>query len=95
MPAMNLPEFENYTDEKLEAARVAIAAVQEQRQRLAVIPSQIANLAKSYVDGGGDVADLSVHVTTDASPAVDPPVIEDPDETPEDDEPEDDETDPS
>lgn len=57
---MNLPDFTNYTDEKLDAARVAILTEQERRANLAAIPGQMQQLAQQYVDGGGDLADLSL-----------------------------------
>lgn len=68
---MNLPDFTNYSDEKLDAARVAVLTEQERRARIATIPGQLQQLAQQYVDGGGDLADL----TLEPPP---PPVVEDP-----------------
>lgn len=54
---MNLQDL---TDEELDQHRQAVLAEQERRQALATIPEQIAELAKKYVDGGGDPGNLSL-----------------------------------
>lgn len=60
---MTLPAFENYDDDKLEAARLAVLTEQERRQRLAQIPDQVEQLARTYLESGGDPADLTAAVT--------------------------------
>lgn len=52
---MNLQEL---TDEQLDQHRQDVLAEQERRQALATIPDQIAELAKKYVDGGGNPENL-------------------------------------
>lgn len=54
----NLPDFANYDDEKLDAARTAILAEKERRQRLASVPSEVASMARRYAEDGGDPSDL-------------------------------------
>ena len=59
---MALPAITGYDDEKLEALRLAVLIEQERRQALANIPGQILMLAGQYVDGGGEIGDLSLTV---------------------------------
>lgn len=54
----DLPDFTDYDDEKLEAARITILAELERRQRLASAPSEVAAMAARYIQDGGDPADL-------------------------------------
>lgn len=54
---MNL---ENLTDEELDTLRTDVAVEQERRQALATIPDQITELARKYVDGGGDPVNLTL-----------------------------------
>lgn len=46
--------YRDWADEKLDDHRRAILAEQERRANLAAIPEQIAAMAKTYRDGGGD-----------------------------------------
>jgi hypothetical protein len=46
--------YRDWTDEKLDEHRRAILTEQERRANLARIPEQIAAMAKTYRDGGGD-----------------------------------------
>ena len=59
----NLPDFTTYDEDELEAARTAILAEQERRQRLASVPSEVAAMAQRYVEDGGDPEDLMAAVT--------------------------------
>ena len=54
---MNLQDL---TDEELDQHRQGVLAEQERRQALATIPDQISELARKYVDGGGNPADLPI-----------------------------------
>lgn len=51
-------ELKNLTDEELDQLRTDVAIEQERRQALATIPTQISDLAKKFVDGGGDIGDI-------------------------------------
>lgn len=46
--------YRDYSDESLDDHRRAILREQERRANLALIPEQIAAMAKTYRDGGGD-----------------------------------------
>lgn len=52
-------DVSTYTDDELESLRVAVATEQERRANLAAIPEQIALLARTFRDGGGDEGDLT------------------------------------
>lgn len=52
---MNLKEL---TGDELNQLRVQILTEIERRENLAAIPSQIAGLVNTYLNGGGDRADL-------------------------------------
>lgn len=65
----NLPDFTNYDDEKLDAARTAILAEQERRQRLANVPTEVAAMAQRYVEDGGDKAELLTAVENADAPS--------------------------
>lgn len=51
-------DLKTLTDEELDQHRQEVLAEQERRQALATIPDQIAELARKYVDGGGDPGNL-------------------------------------
>lgn len=53
---MDLTEL---TDEELSDHLNAVLAEQERRQALATIPDQIRDLTAKYVDGGGDITNLT------------------------------------
>lgn len=57
--------YKDWTDEKLDEYRLLIIAEQERRIALAEIPDQIAVLAKTYRDGGGDEQSLTDALTPD------------------------------
>lgn len=46
-------DLTNLTDEQLDEQRVAILTEQERRQRMAMIPEQVRDLADQYEAGGG------------------------------------------
>ena len=46
-------------DSELDGLRIAVLQEQERRENLAEIPEQIAVMAKTYRDGGGDEAALA------------------------------------
>ena len=54
-------------DEQLEQHRVDVLTEQERRQRLAQAPTQVAQIARSYIEDGGSVDTLTQAVTDSAS----------------------------
>lgn len=58
------------TDEQLDARRIAVLTEQERRANLALIPEQIAAMAKTYRDGGGDEQALTDALTTEEQAAL-------------------------
>lgn len=59
------------TDEQLDDHRRAVLVEQERRANLAVIPEQIASLARKYRDGGGDEQALTDALTPEEQAALD------------------------
>lgn len=55
--------YRDWSDEKLDEHRRAIITEQERRANLAAIPEQIAAMAKTYRDGGGDEQALTDALT--------------------------------
>lgn len=53
-----------YTDEQLEDLRMQVVGEQDRRRNLAAIPAQVADMARTYREGGGDTALLVQAVTT-------------------------------
>lgn len=51
-------ELATLTDEQLDTLRVSVLTEQERRANVAAIPAQIASLKQTFLDGGGDPADL-------------------------------------
>lgn len=51
-------DLKTLTDEQLDQHRQEVLVEQERRQALATIPDQIAELARKYVDGGGNPENL-------------------------------------
>ena len=49
-----MDDLRSMTDDGLDALRRDVLIEQERRANLAVIPEQIAAMAKTYRDGGGD-----------------------------------------
>lgn len=62
--------YRDWSDEKLDEHRRAILAEQERRANLAAIPEQIAAMAKTYRDGGGDEAALRDALTPEEQAAL-------------------------
>ena len=58
-----IDQYATLGDEALEVHAEAISAEQERRANLARIPRQIAVLAQSYRDGGGDEQTLTEALT--------------------------------
>lgn len=58
-------DFTQYDDDRLDQIRIQILREQERRQRVTQIPQQVADLAKQFVDGGGDRDDLVKAVSDD------------------------------
>ncbi len=52
--------LQDLTDEQLDQRRQDVLVEQERRQALATIPDQISELARKYVDGGGDPGNLTL-----------------------------------
>ena len=60
-------DLRTLTDDELEQHRVDVLTEQERRQRLAQAPTQVAQIARSYVADGGSVDTLTQAVTDSAS----------------------------
>ena len=63
-------DLSTLTDAQLDAHRVAILTEQERRANLAATPEQIAAMAKTYRDGGGDEAALLDALTPEEQAAL-------------------------
>ena len=59
---MPLPNFTTYAPEDLEEARVAIANEIERRERLEQAPLLIKDMARRFIEDGGDAADMTAAV---------------------------------
>lgn len=57
-------DLANLDDDQLERHRVDVLNEQERRQRLADTPTLVADLARRYVDDGGNPADLQAALNT-------------------------------
>ena len=57
-------DFTQYDDAQLDQLRIQVLTEQERRQRVAQIPQQVADLARQFVDGGGDKQALTEAVDT-------------------------------
>ena len=70
MPATlpDLTDAETWTDADLDALRVAVAAEQERRTRVAAAPAQLADLTRSAIASGCNPQAL-VDAVTDAATA--------------------------
>ncbi|MFE7605787.1 hypothetical protein ACFU1Q_11555 [Brachybacterium paraconglomeratum] len=62
--------YRDWSDEALDEHRRAILTEQERRANLAAIPEQIAAMAKTYRDGGGDEAALRDALTPEEQAAL-------------------------
>lgn len=69
------------TDAELDEQRRAVADETERRQRLAMIPAEVARLAQQYADDGGEHADLEAAVAA-AAPEPTPEPTPAPEPTP-------------
>lgn len=58
------------TDDELDAHRIAVVTECERRANLAAIPEQIASLAQTYRDGGGDEQALTDALTPEQQAAL-------------------------
>lgn len=58
-------DYKELTDEQFEEARQAILIEQERRTNLAQIPGQVADLCRTYREGGGDPQAITEAVTGD------------------------------
>ena len=64
----DLTDAETWTDDDLDTLRVAVAAEQERRTRVAAAPMQLADLTRSAIASGCDPQAL-VDAVTDAATA--------------------------
>lgn len=62
--------YRDWSDEALDEHRRAILTEQERRANLAAIPEQIAAMAKTYRDGGGDEQALQDALTPEERAAL-------------------------
>lgn len=60
-----MDQYRTWTSEALDEHRRAILAEQERRANLAQIPEQIAAMAQTYRDGGGDESALTDALRSD------------------------------
>lgn len=83
-----MPDLTSLSDAELDEQRRAVADETERRQRLALIPAEIARLSAQYAADGGDPADLAPDVpAADPAPASDPAPADPAPETPADEPP--------
>ena len=64
-----MPDLTSLSDTELDEQRRAIADETERRQRLALIPAEVARLTAQFHADGGDPADLEAAVTVEPEPA--------------------------
>ena len=64
-------ELKDLDDDALDALRRDVLIEQERRANLAAIPEQIAALAKTFRDGGGDEQALADALTPDQAAQLD------------------------
>lgn len=57
-----MSQYENYSDEKLAEHRQEIQVEEDRRNKLRMIPLNIENLAREYLDNGGDKKDLTAAI---------------------------------
>ena len=62
-PVTFTQDVRDLDDDQLDALRLTVLAEKERRANLAAIPSQIADLAGKYRDGGGDEQALADALT--------------------------------
>ena len=65
-----MDQYKTWSDEALDEHRRAIITEQERRANLAAIPEQIAAMAKTYRDGGGDEDTLREALTPEEQAAL-------------------------
>ena len=66
----DLTDPDAWTDEDVDALRLAAIRELERRRNQADIPRQVADLAQKYKDGGGDAADLIPALTPEEVEAL-------------------------
>ena len=66
----DLTDPDTWTDEDVDALRLAAIRELERRRNQADIPRQVAELAQKYKDGGGDTADLIPALTPEEAEAL-------------------------
>ncbi len=66
-----MDQYKTWSDEALDEHRRAIITEQERRANLAAIPEQIAAMAKTYREGGGDEQALTDALTPEQAAALD------------------------
>ena len=66
----DLTDPDTWTDEDVDALRLAAIREQERRRNQADIPRQVADLAQKYKDGGGDTSDLIPALTPEEVEAL-------------------------
>lgn len=64
---MKIPNFDDYEDTELQDLATAAAVEQQRRADLDRIPQLMADQAKLYSDGGGDIQDLITAITPETS----------------------------
>lgn len=69
-PVTFTQDVRDLDDDQLDALRVVVLTEQERRSNLALIPTQIADLAGKYRDGGGDEAALQDALTPEQAAAI-------------------------
>ena len=64
-------DLKSLTDDELDECRRAVLCEQERRANLALIPGQIAAMAKTYREGGGDEKALTDALSPEQVAALD------------------------
>lgn len=57
-----MSQYENYSDEKLAEHRQEIQVEEDRRNKLRMIPLNIENLSREYLNNGGDKKDLTAAI---------------------------------
>lgn len=62
---MNIPNFDDYTNDELNELSAAVSVEQTRRANLERIPQSMIDQARMYTEGGGNIQDLIVAITPD------------------------------
>lgn len=71
-------ELRALTDDEMYQLRVLVIGEEDRRRRLASAPAQVADIARSYAEDGGDTSALVDVIANPPAPLVEPPIVEAP-----------------